>query len=320
MIFEVLARAKSLIGLEQHKYLGLGSMWFADFRLAHRILEIDHMISLELPVSAPRAAFNKPYRGIQVESQSSHAYFGSRATEDWAAPFVCWLDYDGVLKEESVKDATTFLNNCACNSVLILTVNGVRNSYRSGKSGDPKKDRLETSIGAIEKLLGSVSIPNPHDFAKNAAGVYPDLSDVAFPAVLGDSLLEFMIHKVAASGRASGQEQLRFVPLFNFSHQDGARMVTVGGAICGPDSEDIWRNDVAKNVAVNGTSKIPTHLALDLIPITLKEKLTLDNCLPQVEPDFLAEASRMGVKLSDVELKKYFKHYKNFPVFLETPV
>src|SRR5215469_15284764 len=54
-------------------YIGFGSAWFSDFLLAHRILGIQEMISIEAdPVTYKRAVFNRPYRTLEVlEGESS---------------------------------------------------------------------------------------------------------------------------------------------------------------------------------------------------------------------------------------------------------
>jgi hypothetical protein len=61
---------------------------------------------------------------------------------------------------------------------------------------------------------------------------------------------------------------------------------------------------------------------LDLIPVTIKEKIALDSCLPEPSGDaaYLANAKAVGIKLSDDDMLKYRKFYRHFPVFVETPM
>src|SRR5687768_3690430 len=72
LVFDVLKDATNRIGLASHRYVGLGALWFGDFRLAHRRLGIDEMISFEFASEAPRSNFNRPYRSITVKEGSTH--------------------------------------------------------------------------------------------------------------------------------------------------------------------------------------------------------------------------------------------------------
>ncbi len=56
------------------------------------------------------------------------------------------------------------------------------------------------------------------------------------------------------------------------------------------------------------------------MPVTLKEKIMLDECLPTPAEDeaLLASAKNAGLKLADDVLKKHKKLYGDFPAFVET--
>ncbi len=60
--------------------------------------------------------------------------------------------------------------------------------------------------------------------------------------------------------------------------------------------------------------------SLDLIPITMKEKLALDRLLP-CSPETLAQQIvEMGIKLELEEAEKYRRSYTHFPVFAQTMI
>src|SRR4051812_48943425 len=64
--FDALTAGASLIGAEP-VYVGLGSLWFQDFQMAHRYLGVKTMFSIEGDASIyKRAAFNRPFRTIEV--------------------------------------------------------------------------------------------------------------------------------------------------------------------------------------------------------------------------------------------------------------
>ena len=324
LVFDVLARAMPLVGFDQHRYLGFGSMWFSDFRLAHRILGLNEMISMERQQYENRANFNRPYRCITVKGEDSSEFL--RKVE-WDSPFISWLDYDGCLELSVVEDLGVFLDGCPANSIVLVSVNSGRSNYRPKgiAPGDVRK-RISTALGQIEALLGA-GVVSPRFEPTPAGGTaHGDISEGQFAEFLAEALLAFMTHRIAKGGRKYGETKegktipMRFLPLFNYCHKDGAEMVTVGGVVCsGLDEGNPWCNDAALGVERND-DKLPKHRRLDLVPLTLKEKLTLDSCLPHAETELLTEAKQKVGGLDDAELSKYWRYYSHFPVFFKAPV
>ena len=67
IVFEILSTVSSFFNLPEYRYLGLGSVWFVDFVMAHKILDISDMVSIESDeILAARAEFNKPFGCITV--------------------------------------------------------------------------------------------------------------------------------------------------------------------------------------------------------------------------------------------------------------
>jgi hypothetical protein len=161
LIFEALSRARLGVGLSDHGYLGFGSMWFADFRLAHRVLELESMLSMERDEHAERARFNQPYSSIKVVGGNSSETLAKLDAAYWAKPHLAWLDYDGRLSQDVVKDLYFFLDNCAGESVVIVTLNGGWRNYRPAlvKQGQVR-GRKQTAAGQIEELLVSRQVSN----------------------------------------------------------------------------------------------------------------------------------------------------------------
>ena len=88
--------------LEDYKYVGLGSVFFADFRIIHRSLGITRMLSIEKQENdSARFEWNKPYSGIEM-------LFGETEQRlsdvDFSEPTIIWLDYDGPLTRSVISD------------------------------------------------------------------------------------------------------------------------------------------------------------------------------------------------------------------------
>lgn len=323
LVFDVLVSATKKLGFSFGWYLGLGSMWFGDFRLAHRLLGIDNLVSIEREEYSPRARFNRPFGGITVEAGSSTEVIERIGHDSWAHPFVAWLDYDGHLNDDVVLDLDRVLQNCAPNSVVLVTVNGARGTYRVRKP-DPRDQlkREETSVGVVERFLG-VGVVSPRYEPKfTSAGSAIDVSERDFSEFLTEAITIYLIHRINVSAREHNGRRLRFVPLYRIHHRDGADMVTVGGAVVYEDQVDVWAafpRDVAALVNASGDLR---HCSLDLVPVTLKEKIVLDECLPcgNSDNDFLSIARAAGLKLDDDDILKYRSFYRHFPVFAETSI
>src|SRR5262249_18751827 len=65
LVFDRLRTLDAALHFSTYRYMGLGSMWFVDFVLAHRALRINELWSLE-ESNADRAEFNKPYDCIRI--------------------------------------------------------------------------------------------------------------------------------------------------------------------------------------------------------------------------------------------------------------
>jgi hypothetical protein len=176
-------------------------------------------------------------------------------------------------------------------------------------------------------LLGTEAIPARFDRGTTDGGVHIDVTEDEFPEFISEALLTFMVHKVATSGREvtaiEGGEtkttRLVFAPFVNCCHKDGVEMITVGGTTVAAGEKAAWETIAAKAAPIKPNG-IPVHQRLDLIPITPKEKIALDRCLPQPKESFLNMAKEQGIKLPDEQLAKYFSYYQHFPVFFESPL
>jgi hypothetical protein len=180
-------------------------------------------------------------------------------------------------------------------------------------TGPYRHGELDATLGT--DVVSAEFEPGPPNATTGAS---PDIAEDRFAEFFADALLTALAHRVAVSGRVVGGETLRFVPLFNFCHEDGVEMVTIGGAVVSESRETLWVDVVRKDVPLKGAS--PVHQRLDLVPLTLKEKMTLDACLPRSEPEFMETAKEFGLRLHDQELAKYWRYHRQFPVFFEAPL
>ena len=220
LVFERLLKMKSFLDLSSYRYLGLGSIWFPDFVLAHRILGITDLWSVERE-SPNRAEYNRPYGCIDIRPGASSDVLDGMTREQWAKPSVVWFDYDGIFDLDVRADCHKLLERLSVWSLILVSVNASRRSYKSPGLAD------ETGK-VIERLRDLFADAVPANALDGGAA---DVSNERFPDVLGSAILNLMTHVVRTSGRGTGGTPDRFVPLFQLRHRDGAEMTTVGGMI-----------------------------------------------------------------------------------------
>src|SRR5690606_4978275 len=71
MLCDIFRKLAAFEPVEHYRYVGFGSVWFADFMLFHRALGIRHMLSIEQAVgSRERFEANKPFN-LHIDFRTS---------------------------------------------------------------------------------------------------------------------------------------------------------------------------------------------------------------------------------------------------------
>lgn len=307
LVFDTLLRLKQPFSLECHRYIGFGSMWFVDFVLAHRMLGIRSMWSIERNDNADRADYNRPYDCVHIKPGLCAGVLEGMSDAEWSVPSIAWLDYDGIFDSDVRTDCERYLNKTAAGSALIVSVNAERRSYRP--TGNPQEGR--PSIDTLRELLGNAVPADALPLGRR------DVDPDEFPGLLMQSISNFMTSTVHSSGRQSDGYLDRFVPLFLLQHRDAAQMVTVGGTVVSWRQMATLESALGRAAGALQSGDAAIRDVLDLIPVTMKEKLALDRLLPCADEQFAERFSASGIKLKLEQAAKYRRLYTHFPVFAE---
>ena len=102
--------------VESYQYVGLGSVYFSDFRLMHRTLNVTKMVSIEEAVhDRLRFEANLPFSCIDM-------LWGGTASElpkvDLSLRSILWLDYDGRLTKSVLADLREVAGRAAGGTVI----------------------------------------------------------------------------------------------------------------------------------------------------------------------------------------------------------
>lgn len=297
LIFDALAALHAKFDYQDAQYIGFGSLWFADFVLAHKTLSIQSMTSIEKrDERARRADFSKPFSCIEVIPGDSTIILPTLPIKDRVN--VCWLDYECPLKSEVIEDIETILDSAPSRSILLVTLNASKGSI-------PKldKDDNEISLGDSLRMMAGDYVPDPL--------LDDDISWASYPRLLAQIIIDLMMGKPIRSAR-----DVQFRPFVNLFYQDNAPMITVGGVLLNETDEKEFNliefpaefSSVINNIHEQQSILVPA--------LTVIEKVILDQNLPQRFLD-IAHLRELGIAVSDEEIEAYARYYLHYPVFSE---
>jgi hypothetical protein len=291
LVFEGVRILQDHLSLNNLVYVGLGSIWFTDFQMAHKFIRIRDMISIEeSEIGFQRAKFNQPYKTVKVErGQTSEVLpklFGNTSYSN--RPWMVWLDYDKPLDEVKIADIRGVVENAPENSIVLATVPSIGAIY-----GRPSQrpQRLRTILGSVV----------PDDVPQE------DCTDERFAETLMDYALQYMVSAAASSSRPGG-----FVPAFRIAYRDSKPMITFGGVL--PSKGAVT---AAKGAVSSSSWPAVAHEAIAISPLTLKEAATIQAALPRARRLTRKTIQRLGFDLDDECVKAFEKYYRYYPVFAQ---
>ncbi|WP_446831884.1 O-methyltransferase [Candidatus Foliamicus sp.] len=272
-------------------YVGFGSIWFVDFVMAHKILSIDDMISIEKDeVGYLRAQYNSPFATVEVRRGISSKVLTSLCQDEELAsrPWVLWLDYDGYFDECVNDDLRLIIEKAPPNSVVLTTFNAHEKSYGTARE---RPERLKDLFGEVV----------PEDLTREQCkgdGMQRTLASLA---------TKFM-KAVALDARRPGG----FVPAFRIVYRDSAPMVTVGGVLPeAPKQGNIWQRISDSDWQCQPTEVIAApHL-------TIREVMALQSTLPNPGGLTRKRVKELGFDLEEDQIQVYERYYREYPSFAE---
>src|SRR5947209_9875151 len=96
MIIDALLRlAVAGFSVTDYQYTGMGSVYFVDYSLLHRLLGIHRMLSVEISQAIRRRVeFNRPFGLVETEIAGIGDILPSLSRD---RRHIVWLDYDNVI-------------------------------------------------------------------------------------------------------------------------------------------------------------------------------------------------------------------------------
>jgi len=293
MIGEMIGRLRVFRPVQDYLYVGLGSTFFSDFVLFHRMFGIREMVSIEKETTRRgRIEFNIPFACIRVE-------FGETTDVlprlDWSRAAVVWLDYDDKIDARKLDDLVYLSQNLMSSSVLIVTLPAHPRDFDAGQPPD-----LTRRLRLIREAL-SDRVPDslrPQDTAVLANALYH---------IVNTTIREALVGRNAA---LPDPEKIEYRQIMNFRYADGAPMVTFGGIFL--DQADLRRLRRARLYEFPFYRPGGRFYRLQPPRLTFRERKHLDKQLPG-----------RPVTCPDVpedDLREYTRLYRYFPWFVEAEI
>ena len=291
LVFEALQRVSYLFDSDP-TYIGLGSVWFQDFHLAHQLLGIERMISIEANQQIHRRAeFNRPYATVEIKRGHTRSVLPKLLKRKDIKRNSChlWLDYDSALDIDTLEELLRVISLLPEVSTLLVTLNSEPTSYASNV-----QDRRE----AMFTLFG-----------REYTGELPDerLRGSGFMATLADCLLAKLKGQGVATGRSGG-----FIPGFRLLYKDTSRMITIGGFL--PRAHQ--RKELESLISIATWSGTRPEV-IDTPPLTIREIQTLSQLMPSPGPLSMADVRKVGLGLDLEQVEAFRRNYLRYPVYAE---
>ena len=157
MMADAFLRLRPFGSVESYRYVGMGSVYSADFTLFYTVCGFANLVSIEDVQdqrTQDRFKFNVPLGSIELKFGHSNVELPKLAWDDIRT--ICWLDYDGSLTRPVLTDIKLLGGQNEPGSLLAVTVDTRLNDELA--AGHPKLlDQLIAQIESEEKVPTSVA-------------------------------------------------------------------------------------------------------------------------------------------------------------------
>ncbi len=294
MLAEIFRRLRPFRPPEDYTYIGLGSIWFADFILFHRLLGVRRMVSIEREVaSTARVRANRPFRSIRLDFRDTSVALPALR---WNQPYYLWLDYDDPLNTNILADMTIVAARARSGTALAVTVQ----SHCAPDAAATADDGGPSAIERFRDRFGRERVPE---------GVFDeDLFGWRFATLSRRMLIAEIEATLATRNAVPDIEQMSFRPICEIEYEDGAKMTTIVGMFVAARDEARFADcEFGRLDFVDA----PGGLLRIRVPIlTMREIRQLERCLPRVSAGLIKVGS-----VPPNHARRFADLYRYFPNF-----
>jgi len=295
LFIETFEKLRPLIDISKYHYIGLGSIYYADFILFHKYLHIRKMTSVQYEDAdtvedkenlRQNFHFNKPYGFIDLSIAEASDFM--KCERIWNEPLLIWLDYDKKLAPDTkymLVAFQTMASKAKQYDIFMTTI---------------ECDINETAKNAFLRDSDlSMCLPTRHE---------RDLLSQNLPSTL-NHIIRVNFNKGLES---NPDKKLTFLQIFNLTYKDTAKMYTFGSVFLKEEDFNSFKNHCNGLWYISHTEENVKEIDCPLL--TLKEKFYLDGCILN---DWKCHVNFRDIGMSEDEIQKFEKVYKCYPQFFE---
>ncbi|WCT56769.1 hypothetical protein PQ456_04390 [Paenibacillus kyungheensis] len=289
MLGELFSRLNIFAPINNYRYVGLGSIYFSDFILFHRLLGFKTMISIENEIeNQKRFKLNLPFRFIELKFGDALSIL---PTLKWNTQSIVWLDFDTSLNLDMLLCIEYLIKNLSSGSILLISCNGSLKGRAT--DFDDRKAILDEQLEG--KLTEEIKKPNQIE-GWSLAKLYR--------TIINEEINSSIVDRNRGLKK---EDKIKYEQLINIHYQENsrsARMLTVGGVIF--KSKDSKKFNDCNFNNLNFVSNDNTPYDIKIPILTYKELKYLDSKMP-----IKKQLNNHDIPISQINL--YEKHYRYFP-------
>lgn len=297
LIADVLRRADGVgYDVSSYRYLGFGSIYYADFSLFHRELRIGDMVCVESAAIPLAMAFNKPFEFVDLRMD---AFAAVVPTLDRGKRHFVWLDYDSILDDDTVRDIRSILGILAPGSVFIITVQArppqSSVDYELDRCHD---ERMASALDDVRQTIGRYRRRRIKATELSERGIA--------------RLYQQVLSGIATSSLASRSgDRLRLYQLFSFRYKDNVPMFTFGGIVDKQRLGGRFRRAGIIGLPYVQSDPRGEPVEISVPMLTARERLWLEQHL--VDDPKLSGA----FELPERQVSNFRRYYRQYPTYSE---
>jgi hypothetical protein len=282
LLCDLVARLDRLRPVTDFRYVGMGSIYFVDFALLHRLFGLTTMVSIEQREDiVERCRFNMPYAGIDlIEKSVGSALAELRSPQ----PTIMWLDYTGPTTSGRLEEIAVACGDLATPSAFFVTT-------------DVTPGRAETRLADFRKHFGD-----------RDAALIRSAADINRKKIA--PLIWNYIDGAIRDAVRDRADHAQYQQLLHVRYADGAAMLTVGGLIYSAD-DDVGKCDFSSLDFVKEGDKA---YELRVPKLTYRERAALDQLLPT------GDLSAAPSGLEDEDVSDYARLYRHAPFYTDVQI
>ncbi len=308
IFIELINKVQTVLNLNigNYRYLGFGSIYYQDFIMFHKFLNINKMTSIDSSNATKRFNFNKPYDFIEFHNAKSTDFI-SRI--NYKENLLTWLDYDSIFYFHKYNKVT---EKFICN-INKTVFDDIALIYSKSKINDIFALSINIKMNFIKEVMQNFE----NDFQLYLPSTFAQMSIKHKEEYFSSIVQQILINKFIEIAK---HRDLKFTKLFSFEYADGAPMYTLGGIF--EDKNNLTDFSSIQDNLLNKDIKSVTKINVPLL--TFKEKYYLDSKIKEILGSLKNKnkletlAKNLDFEIDDLEkLEHYANFYKYYPQYFE---